>query len=739
MQRVGVWVEGLVQGVGFRPFVYTLAHSHGIDGFVRNTPEGVYMEIEGSKDTIEAFIKDFYHKLPPLARVDSFKKTLLKPLNKKGFVIEHSDYGGSKHSAILPDMAVCDDCLAEMKDPANRRYKYPFTNCTNCGPRYSIIKTVPYDRPNTSMDIFKMCPQCQAEYEDPSNRRYHAQPISCPNCGPRLALRRLKDGKVLERDEASIKALANKIKEGAIVAMKGLGGFHLICDALNPKAIQTLRERKNRPTKPFAVLCKDEDMACKYGIFSEAEKKMLTAITKPIVLVYKNPKNPMPKEIAPHTDRLGLFLPYTPLHVTLFEYLDGPIIATSANRSGEPIIYNAKTLIEKLFNVVDYMLDFDREIINASDDSVVQLIDKKPLYLRLSRGLSPFTLPLKSAPNQTVLAVGAEQKNALAILHEKRIIQSPYIGDMHTIEGFEFFTRTLESLKSFYNINPQKIICDKHPQYHTTQWAKSQNLPIEFVQHHHAHICATMLEHNLKGPVLGVAWDGTGYGDDGTIWGGEFLYCEGGKYERVGFFEPFKLVGGEVAIKEIWRVAYSILRDVMGDNVDDLAQFEPFKKRLSLVKKAHSNSINSPLCSSVGRIFDAVAFLSTGLSSVSYDGESGLLIEQLYDKTLEDTYEFSMENGVIKYKEQLMCACVDKPEFIITKFINGLVSCIIKLAKIYNVPVVVGGGVFQNKTLLNRLYVELQKESIPLFFPEKIPPNDGGIAFGQLAKYVLTQ
>ena len=739
MLRLGIWVEGLVQGVGFRPFVYTLAHHYKLCGFVRNTPEGVYVDIKVEKKNINSFIVDFHAKLPPLARIDLLKKS---PLNLKydtNFVIEKSDYSGAKHSAILPDMAVCEDCLREMQDPLNRRYKYPFTNCTNCGPRYSIIRTVPYDRPNTSMDIFTMCPRCQSEYDNPLDRRYHAQPISCPDCGPKLELKRITDDVVLECDERAIEGLATEIKNGAIVAMKGMGGFHLICDALNPEAIQTLRERKNRPTKPFAVLCKDLEMACEYGQMDEAEIKMLSSITKPIVLVHKKLNTIMPQEIAPHTDRLGLFLPYTPLHVRLFGYLDGPIVATSANRSGEPIIHKGEMIAQKLSHVVDFVLDFNREIINASDDSVVQIVDNKPLYLRLSRGLSPFTFPVKTNSNQTILAVGAEQKNALALLHEGKIIQSPYVGDMHTLEGFEFFTRTLESLKNFYNITPQQILCDMHPNYHTTQWAKSQNLPTMSVQHHHAHICATMLEHNLKGPVLGVAWDGTGYGMDGTIWGGEFLLCEGGTFERVGYFEPFKLIGGEVAIKDIWRVAYSILRDKLGSSVDDLPCFASYKNRLSIVGKAYENSINSPFCSSVGRIFDAVAFLATSLGEVSYDGESGLLIEKLYNPTCKEHYDFKIEEGCIKYKDIFPTMLGDKTELIIAKFINGLIKCIIKINQNYKLPIVVGGGVFQNKTLLNRLSIECKRESMALFFPQKTPPNDGGIAFGQLAKYILTQ
>ncbi len=739
MQRIGFLVEGLVQGVGFRPFIYGLAKKYKFSGFVRNTPQGAYMELEGKIVDLEKFISDFHLKLPPLARIDCFEKLLLTLKYDDEFVIVKSAQEGIKHSAVLPDMAVCKDCLDELRDPANKRYLFPFTNCTNCGPRYSIVKKLPYDRPNTSMSDFVLCKQCQNEYEDPDNRRYHAQPICCPDCGPKLSLCSMSDGKVLAVKQEALSKLAEKIKKGAIVAVKGMGGFHLICDALNAKTVSNLRERKRRPTKPFAIMCKDIKMAKKYANMSNFEQNMLEDITKPIVLILKKPNTSLVKEIAPNTNRVGIFLPYTPLHISLFELLGTPIVATSANRSGEPIIYNGNILQKSLKNVADWYLDFDRDIINASDDSVLQLIDDKPLYLRLSRGITPFTFPVQNAPRKTILAVGADQKNALALLHEGKIIQSPYIGDMHTLEGFEFFTRTLRTLEDFYDVKPELILSDMHPGYATSRWAKSQNLPVEVVQHHHAHICGTMLEHGLKGPVLGVAWDGTGYGVDGTIWGGEFLACTGGEFERVAHFESFKLLGGEASIRQIWRIAYSMLRDVLFEKVDDLPIFKAYQADLSLMAQAHKREINSPYCSSVGRIFDAVAFIATRLGDVNYDGESGLAIESLYIEGFNDSYNFSFKDGKICYKESLLQMLNDDPKVLCAKFINGLVESIIFQAKSHDMPLVVSGGVFQNKTLLKRLSRKAIEHSIPLYFPQQIPPNDGGIAFGQLGKYILSQ
>ncbi len=737
--RIAFLVEGLVQGVGFRPFVYTLALRLGLGGFVLNAPEGVHIEVEGEEEQLVEFEHALTTTLPPLARIDVLKKTLLSPNHTTTFEIRKSVHEGAKYSAVLPDMALCDACLEEMRNPKDRRFGYPFTNCTNCGPRYSIIRTVPYDRPHTSMHPFVMCDACLEEYNNPLDRRYHAQPISCKACGPVLSLHRMEDGAVLAQGEEAITALAQRIKQGDIVAMKGMGGFHLMCNAHDKEVVARLRARKQRPTKPFALMCKDRHTVAAHALLSPFEEAMLCSIQKPIVLVRKKQDSSLPEVIAPHTDRLGLFLPYTPLHVRLFDGLEGCIVATSANRSGEPIVKEAALLRQKLAGVVDVYLDYNRDIVNASDDSVVQMVEDKPILLRASRGLTPQTFSTQSTCKQTLLAVGAHQKNAIALFHEGKIIQSPYIGDLDTLESFAFFEKTLESVQHFYGVTFDGIVCDMHPDYATSRWAKAQGVPVHEVQHHHAHILATMFEHNLKGPVLGVAWDGTGYGEDGTIWGGEFLRCEGKTYTRVNHFKPFKLLGGEGSIKEIWRIFYAILLDIpvskWPKRAHALLANMP-EQELRLLKIAHEKSLRSPLCSSVGRLFDAATFIATGLKQVSYDGESGLLLEAKDTPTCKASYPCVCGKEGIEYSDVFLAMLEDDPAMISAKFMNWLCECIIFIAKQEGLPVVLGGGVFQNKSLLKRLIEATKKEKIPLYLPQKITPNDGGIAMGQLAKFI---
>ena len=735
-------MEGLVQGVGFRPFVYSLALKHTLFGFVLNTPEGVCIDVEGSDEALVSFEHSLCTQLPPLARIDLIFKEARPVCGYTVFSIRESQQSGSKHSAVPPDMGLCEACLKEMNDPSNFRYKYPFINCTNCGPRYSIIQTVPYDRPHTSMAPFTMCPTCKSEYDDPLNRRYHAQPVSCAQCGPSLFLRKI-DGTLLAKDEDAIKLLVAALKEGSIVAMKGMGGFHLMCNGENEAVVQELRKRKHRPTKPFAVLCKNLEQAALHVSMTDAEIKMLTSIVKPIVLMQKKQTSTLAVSLAPGIDRLGIFLPYTPLHVRIFDRIDFALIATSANRSGEPIIKDSEQLQKKMSDVIDLYLDYDRTIINASDDSVVQLIDDSPLLMRSSRGLTPHSFRIETKSNETILAVGAQQKNAIAVYKEGQIIQSPYIGDMDNLETFAFFERTIETFKSFYNLRFDRIITDKHPSYMTTKWAKAQNVPIHQVQHHFAHIVATMFEHGLHEEVLGVAWDGTGYGDDGTIWGGEFFLCTTTSYERVGHFAPFKLLGGDASIKQIKRIAFSLLQEIPKEQWTTRALnfMESFPLSESkLLTKMYEKNLNSPLCSSVGRLFDAVAAIATGLEHVSYDGESGLIIEGLYDEKIQGSYQFECDAmGVIWHNSAILSMFQDSPSEIATKFLNGLVNCIIDMAKKYQRPVVLGGGVFQNKTLVKSLRHGLIKENIPLFFPHKTVSNDGSVALGQLATYILAQ
>ena len=719
-------IEGIVQGVGFRPYIYTIALEHGLHGYVLNDSSGVEIVVEGTIADIESFDKDLYAKLPPLARIDKLTKTSFNK-HYDDFKIVQSKNTKSKYSLISPDFAMCDDCLQEMQDKKNRRYNYFFTNCTNCGPRYSIIKTVPYDRPNTSMESFVMCEECQQEYENPLDRRYHAQPISCEKCGPTLFLKNMS-GNTLATNYDAIEGLAKLIQQNKIVAMKGMGGFHLICDATSEPTIKRLREKKHRPSKPFAVMMKTLQMVQHYCITNKYEEQRVLSHDRPIVLLKRKEDllNPL---VAPFIDRLGVFLPYTPLHVRLFDFLKNPIIATSANKSGEPIVTNEEDLKRKLGDVIEYYLDYNREILNASDDSVLQLIGEKDLIMRASRGLTPISIRVASSEKRKILAVGAHQKNAIALYMNNQVILSPYIGDLDNIATVDFFKRTLESFKKFYDFEPDLIVGDKHPNYESTKWAKKQDVPFVQVQHHYAHILSCMFEHDIDEKVLGVAWDGTGYGDDGTIWGGEFLVCDRSTYKRVAYFEPFLLLGGDASIKDIKRIALSIIFDCEEDSIyeDFLKQFNV--SELKLLKQIHQKQLNSPKCSAVGRLFDMVAVLCGVCDKVSYDGESGLILEGLYDKKIEAFYHMYEENSIIKYKHIIKEILQDKdPQLIASKFINGLVKLICDMASQYDLKVLLGGGVFQNKTLLEELIVRQNN----IIFQNKIPMNDSSVAIGQL-------
>ena len=733
ISRLCYHIEGIVQGVGFRPFVYTLAKRFHLKGFVLNTAQGVLIDIEGPQEDLDAFEHALYNELPPLARMDICEKTKEPYVGYVTFEIKRSIQSPTKSTLIMPDMALCSQCEEEFFDPRNRRYHYVFTNCTNCGPRYSIIKTVPYDRPNTSMQPFEMCEVCQEEYTNPLNRRYHAQPISCPNCGPSIALYTI-DGGCIAKDNEALSTLASLIHAGHIVALKGMGGFHLMCDATNDSVIKMLRERKNRPTKPFAVMFKTIEAIQENSQLDTAEYNALSSQLRPIVLVKPHASKPsiLSPLVAPRIERLGVFLPYTPLHKMLFEFLNVPIVATSANRSGEPIIAEATYLCKKLSGVIDYYVDYNRDIVHCSDDSVMQFVYEKPLLMRLSRGLAPLSFRIKSENNRAILAIGAHQKNAIAIYLNHQIIVSPYIGDLDNVSTCLLFENMIRMFQDFYDFVPDLIIGDLHPHYYTTQWAKKQKCQFIQIQHHYAHILSAMCEHELDQKVLGIAWDGTGYGSDGTIWGGEFLVCDTHGFERVAFFEPFLLLGADASIKDTRRILVSMLWDLeqKGHCTKELVATILTPKESTKLRQIYDKKTHAPQCSSVGRIFDAVAIICGMDANVSYDGESGLFLESLYDASIDACYVVSYEEGVIGYKEMLPEMFNDKdPRVIATKFINTLVDIVGMVAKKYNFQVVLSGGVFQNRTLLEAL---LRKDANRYVLQHKLPPNDGGICVGQL-------
>ncbi|MDR2081335.1 MAG: carbamoyltransferase HypF [Campylobacteraceae bacterium] len=724
-------IEGIVQGVGFRPFVFTLANKYLLKGFVYNRSVGVYAEVEGEEELICKFEFELQNNPPPLARIDKITQKSAPLKNYTDFKILKSELSPSKNTLISPDVSLCSDCSKEMADKNDRRFGYPLINCTNCGPRYSIVKTVPYDRINTSMSVFEMCEECRAEYNDPQNRRYHAQPISCPKCGPKITFADIKSG--LKTDKEPLVKLAEAVKSGKITALKGLGGFHIICDASNENTIRVLREKKRRPSKPFAVLMSSLEMVKEYCDITQREQEALLSREKPVVLVKKRASTVLSGIIAPHTNRLGVFLPYTGLLVRISELVNMPLIATSANISGEPIITDAKEIENKLGAILDAYVDYEREIINFCDDSVVQFTHTNlPIFLRLSRGIAPLSfLPRQNIPKK-ILALGAHQKSSIAVYDGKNVILSPYIGDLDNVSSIEAYEKTIENFKRFYDFEAEILVCDKHPQYASTIYAKRQSLPVIKVQHHYAHILSVMFEHNISDEVLGIAWDGTGYGDDGSIWGGEFFLCDLKRYKRVCSFKPFKLLGGEGSIKNIDRIAFSILYPAK-NNALAAAFLDSFPQRY-LLERSYEKDINAPLCNSAGRLFDAAAAIILKQKRVTYDGESGLYLEALYDKSVHERYSIVInEKREIEYVYWFLGMLKDEPEIAASKFINTLAALIVHAAKKQRKKVVLSGGVFQNRTLVEKTAELLEKERIEFFLAKSISPNDSSIALGQIA------
>lgn len=769
-------LTGVIQGVGFRPFVYQLADRYALKGFVLNSSAGVSLEIEGGEPSVEAFLKSLQYELPPLAHIDTIESSEGVYRGYTDFQILQSKSEKEKRALIPPDIATCDHCLQEMQDPTNRRYHYPFINCTDCGPRYSIIETVPYDRPFTSMRFFTMCETCRQEYTDPLNRRYHAQPIGCWECGPGLSLwdnqgsgLRVQhltfalatgvsavspQGHFLPPVRASARGLeivniaAKLILDGNILAVKGVGGYHLVCDATNDAAVIKLRERKNRPAKPFAVMVSDLGMAKKFAEINAQEEALLSSRERPIVLVHSRYSRgqvfhissqsdktqntrPLSRFVASNLSIIGLFLPYTPLHVLLLKSLNRPLVATSANVTDEPICTDRESL-EKLSRVYDFVLDHNREIVNGIDDSVVMVVKDQTIILRRARGYAPSSIKLPFKLPQKVLAVGANQKSTIAIGFDNEAILSPHIGDLDTIDSVAYFEKNIQTLQRIYDFTPDIVVHDLHPSYESTKYALDWYKYRQGVQHHYAHILGVMAEKQLMGKVLGVAFDGTGYGDDNLLWGGEFLICDTQGYERIAHFDYFKLLGGAKAIKEPKRVALSLLFECYGDEAIQLNN--PATQAFAATElKAHyqawQKNINTPLTSSVGRLFDAVASLTGVCQVMSFEGESGMLLEELYDASVQGSYPFSIKEGRISFLEMIEKIVMEpNVNVAVSKFFHTLVEIIDTSHQQYDLPLVLSGGVFQNRVLLGLLLNRIPDAILP----NEIPPNDGGIALGQV-------
>ena len=742
-KRVKIDVNGLVQGVGFRPFVYKLAQKYGLSGYILNNGSGVSIELEGVKENIDSFFSILYKNPPPLAKIDTAYVYDIEAKNETSFEILHSQKSEIT-TRVSPDMALCDECMLEMYDKTNRRYLYPFINCTNCGPRYSIINSLPYDRAKTSMKKFKMCETCNSEYNDISNRRYHAQPISCYDCGPKVSF---IDAKNIENNLLkSFDKTVTFLNKDKIIALKGIGGFHLICNATSDNAVRKLRINKHRPIKPLAVMFKDIKEIEKVAIVSKEDRKLLLSKERPIVIVTKKKSDILSDLIAPDLDRLGVFLAYTPLHFLLLDRLNYPIVATSANLSDEPIIKEQEDIVKKLSCTTDAILTYDREIVNSCDDSLVTTLDEKTIFLRLARGYTPQSTYFKERTKKKILAVGANQKNTLSLCFENYIVTSPHLGDLNSINSFEYFLNTLETFKELYNFKADIIVCDKHPKYETTKWAKRyvdnmKNVELIELQHHYAHLLSCMAEYHLSGRVLAFCFDGTGYGDDGSLWGGEVLIANEHFYERKYHFKQMTLLGGEKAIENPRRVALALLFEIY--TLDELEQLkhplvESFtQEERKILYKMFLDSINSIQTSSVGRLFDAIFALSGNYKVISYEGEAGLGVEVLAtESSTTEVYPYEVLEGIIDYKEMIR-EIIKNPKDISIKFINTLVNIIVDIShKHPKLPVVLVGGVFQNKLLCKKISYIFNKSGQEYYIQNSTVVNDGSISVGQ-AFYAL--
>lgn len=734
-------MEGVVQGVGFRPFVYSLAVELGLGGWVINSPQGVIIEVEAPAPLLETFGARLQSELPPHAAIHHLDVVALPPLGEQTFTIRQSQYQGEKTTLILPDLATCDDCRREIFDPSDRRYHYPFTNCTHCGPRFSIIQALPYDRANTTMRDFIMCEQCRAEYENPLDRRFHAQPTACPKCGPQLALWNRK-GQTLEAFYEALLVAAEALRIGKIVALKGLGGFQLLVDARNQDAVARLRALKARYEKPFAVMYPSLEQAEAVCQVSETERALLQSAAAPIVLLrYKG--GSVAQAVAPDNPYLGVMLPYTPLHHLLLVELGFPVVATSGNLSGEPIVTDNRAALTKLGGIADLFLVHNRPIARHVDDSVLFALEGEMVVLRRARGYAPAPVPLDSAANG-IVAVGAQQKNSIALAHHGRAILSQYLGEMDNSAVYDAFRQALADLQSLHELQPTLAACDLHPDYTATRHAEGMGLPVVHVQHHYAHVLSCMAEHGLGAPVLGVAWDGTGYGTDGTVWGGEFLHVDSKSFTRAAHLHPFPLPGGDLAAREPRRCAFGVLYALYGKDLPR-ERLAFTSHEIDLLISAVEKGINAPLTSSMGRLFDAVASLVGLRQQTSFEGQAAMLVEYAQEGVNTDecypieitpvTGESGLKKRIIEWKPMIAAILNERDVHeAAAKFHNTLVALTLSIAQQVGEPnVVLTGGCFQNRTLLEKTIRKLREAGFRPYWHQRIPANDGGIALGQIS------
>ncbi|MBK8270924.1 MAG: carbamoyltransferase HypF [Planctomycetes bacterium] len=745
--RARLNVRGAVQGVGFRPYVYRLATALGLSGFVRNDSRGVSIEVEGVVDSVNEFVRRLPNEAPSPANVENVSQVIMTTLGTLEFRIGESQDDGVLTANVMPDLAMCSLCLSEMLDSANRRYRYPFTNCMQCGPRFTIIESIPYDRENTSMRRFRMCRDCRAEYDDPANRRFHAQPNACPACGPQLALWTKQGVTLASRDEALL-AAAQAVRLGEIVAVKGIGGFHLMVDARNEDAVRRLREQKNREEKPLALMIPNMAIIRQYCSVSEIEEHLLRSSAAPIVLLRRTHNfrgDSIAPNVAPGNPNLGIMLPYSPLHHLLMNELRFPIVATSGNRSDEPICIDEHEALSRLAGIADCFLVHDRPIVRPVDDSVTRVAMNTAMILRRSRGYVPAPICGSDGP-EPILAVGGHLKNTVAVASHERVFLSQHIGDLATREALCAFENAAMALQNLYRVQSHVTACDMHPDYASSQYARRLASRVIEVQPHHAHIAACMAEHDLQGEVLGVCWDGTGFGPDNTVWGGEFLRATREGYQRVAHLRPFSLPGGSSAVDEPRRSALGLLYEAFGPALGDMSNLIPIQSfsatELRALMHMIERGINSPRTTSMGRLFDGIAALIGIRQRAAFEGQAAMELEYAAaDLNSAKSYPFELSQirtvPQINWEPMLRAIVKDlrshiSAQCISTRFHRTLIDMIGFVAKQVAIgPIVLAGGCFQNLILLEGAINRLRLDGREVYWPQRVPTNDGGLALGQ--------
>jgi hydrogenase maturation protein HypF len=766
ISRLKMTIRGAVQGVGFRPFVYRLAAELQLNGWVNNTARGVFVEVEGAKERLDQFLLRVEREKPAISFIQSLESSFADPVGYLGFEIRKSE-GGEKTALVLPDIASCPECIREIFEVGNRRFGYPFTNCTNCGPRYTIIESLPYDRQRTTMKKFKMCAECEREYGDPSNRRFHAQPNACPECGPQLQLWSTT-GEVLAQRNPALEEAVEAIRQGKIVGVKGLGGFHLMVDARNEDAVRRLRERKLREEKPFALMYPTAEDVLQDCELAPLEERLLRSPESPIVLVRRkgSGKSTLAPSVAPGNPMLGVMLPYTPLHHLLLRALNFAVIATSGNLSDEPICTDEIEAVERLHKIADVLLVHDRPIMRHVDDSIVRVMAGREMVMRRARGFAPLPV-LLDQEMPTLLGVGAHQKNTVALSVGRQVFISQHIGDLETTQASAAFERVVESLENLYEVKPEMVACDLHPNYVSTEYANSVcEHPIR-VQHHYAHVLACMAENGVKAPALGVAWDGSGWGPDGTVWGGEFLKIDEYGYTRVARLRPMRLAGSERAVREPRRCGLGALFELLGERAFPREGFwEESEEGFGGLNPVHAFSagdrkivaamlrrgLNSPWTSSAGRLFDAVASL-IGVRQISrYEGQAAMELEWLALQSNDrGVYEFGITPSTsdaapaeLDWTPMVQGLIADvvrrtKQEAMARRFHNTLAEMIARIAAEHaGLPVALSGGCFQNRLLTELTVAKLEAGGVKVYWHQRVPPNDGGIALGQVVAAART-